>query len=110
MSDDGAAVLDAVFVRSDRMVGRRIADEFLLVPLMGRGADVDSMYNLNRVGSFIWERLDGRTDGHGVVAELARRFEVDLERAGADYARFVVQLESVHAVRRVSSAAGGDRR
>lgn len=106
MSDE--ALLELVFARAERMVGRRIADEFLLVPLAGRGADVDSMYNLNRVGAFIWERLDARTDGHAVVAALAEHFDVERERAAADYCAFVQQLESVHAVTRVTPGDGGE--
>ncbi len=95
-----SAELEAVFERSPRVVGRRIADEFLLVPLAGRGADVDALYNLNRVGAFIWERLDGRADGHALVDALVERFEVAAEQAAADYVAFVTQLESVRAVRR----------
>lgn len=102
MSDD--ALLDAVFARSERVVGRRVADEFLLVPLRGRGADVDSMYDLNRVGAFIWERLDGRADGHDIVSALREHFDVDAARAADDYVEFMQQLESVHAVCRVETA------
>jgi Coenzyme PQQ synthesis protein D (PqqD) len=102
MSD--APTLDAVFLPSERIVGRRIVDEFLLVPLAGRGADVDALYNLNRVGAFIWERLDGRRDGRAVVQALVERFDVERERAVADYRAFVAQLEALHAVRRVGEA------
>jgi hypothetical protein len=80
------------------MVGRKVADEFILVPLVGKGADVDSILNLNRVGAFIWERLDGKSDGHAVVAAMVARFEVDRERAAADYLEFAEKLLSVSAV------------
>ncbi len=102
MSD--AVTLGAVFARSERVVGRRIVDEFLLVPLAGRGADVDALYNLNSVGAFIWERLDGGRDGHALVQALVERFAVDGLRAATDYCGFVAQLEALHAVRRVSPA------
>lgn len=103
MSDDEALAL--VYARSERVVGRRIADEFLLVPLAGRGADVDALLNLNRVGAFIWEQLDGRRDGHALVEALTRRFAVEPARAAADYRAFVAQLEALHTVRRVSPEA-----
>jgi hypothetical protein len=93
-------VLDAVFARSERVVGRRIADEYLLVPLAGRGADVDALLNLNQAGAFIWERLDGRSDGRALVCELTRRFDVDAPRAAVDYCEFIEQLEGLGAVRR----------
>ena len=90
--------LDEVFVRSERMVGRRIADEYVLVPIAGRGADVDGIYNLNRLGAFIWERLDGKSDGAAIVQAIVARFEVDADRAARDYREFVARLRSIRAV------------
>ena len=90
--------LDQVLARSERMVGRRIAGEYVLVPLAGRGADIDAIFNLNRVGAFIWERLDGRTVGSAVVEALLEHFTVDRETAEADYLRFIQQLKSIDAV------------
>ena len=94
--------LDAVFARSERMVGRRIADQFLLVPIVSRGADVDCLNNLNRVGTFIWERLDGRTRGSDIVDAVAERFEVGKQRAEEDYRGFVASLIGINAIQEIS--------
>lgn len=96
MSD--APALGAVFARSDRMVGRRVADEFILVPIVGRGANLDAIYNLNRVGAFIWEALDGRRSGAAILEALAESFEVEPVRAEEDYRAFLKQLLSIDAV------------
>jgi len=98
---DTSLRLGDVFERSDRIVGRRLADEYILVPLVSRGADVDSIFNLNRVGALIWERLDGRTSGEAVVEAIIERFEVDAKRAASDYAEFIEKLVAIEAVRRV---------
>jgi hypothetical protein len=90
--------LDEAYARSERMVGRRIGDEFVLVPLAGRGADLDSILNLNRVGAFIWERLDGQATGALVVDALVEHFEVERARAEADYLEFVGVLLGLKAV------------
>jgi hypothetical protein len=95
--------LTHVFARSHRMVGRQVADEFILVPLVGKGADVDSILNLNRVGTFIWENLDGVRDGAALVAKLVERFDVEPARAAEDYLGFVAKLASVHALREVAA-------
>lgn len=100
MSDTTLRLGD-VFERSERIVGRRLADEYILVPLVSRGADVDSIFNLNRVGALIWERLDGRTSGEAVVEAIIERFEVDAKRAASDYAEFIEKLVAIEAVRRV---------
>jgi len=100
MSDTTLRLGD-VFERSDRIVGRRLADEYILVPIVSRGADVDSIFNLNRVGALIWERLDGRTSGDAVVEAIVERFEVDAKHAAGDYAAFIEKLVAIEAVRRV---------
>jgi hypothetical protein len=90
--------LHEVFVRSERMVGRRIAQEYVLVPILGRGADADGIFNLNRIGAFVWEQMDGRCDGAAIVRRMTQAFEVDDERAARDYLAFVAQLLSIQAV------------
>jgi len=93
--------LDDVFARSDRIVGRRIAGEYVLVPLIGRGMDADFIYTLNQVAAAMWEALDGRTPGSEVVQRVVEQFEVDEPRAARDYLDLVATLESIDAIRRV---------
>lgn len=93
--------LHDVYARSETMVGRRIADEFVLVPIVGHGAQLDAIYNLNRVGTVIWQQLDGRRRGEEIVAALVARFQVDHATAQADYVRFLAKLSSIGAVHRV---------
>jgi Coenzyme PQQ synthesis protein D (PqqD) len=88
-----------VFARSERMVGRRIAEEYVLVPIVSRGTDLDAIFNLNRVGAFIWERLDGSASGEEIVRALVEEFDVDSARAVDDYRAFMAQLLSIDAVR-----------
>jgi hypothetical protein len=90
--------LNMAFIRSERIVGRRIAGEYVLVPIMGSGAEVDSIFTLNRVATFIWERLDGRATGADLVGALEKKFDVDAERARTDYCEFVEKLQSIRAV------------
>ncbi len=97
--------LTVAYGKSSRVVGRRIGDEYVLVPLAGRGADLDSILNLNRVGAFIWEQLDGRRTGRAVVAALVARFEVDPAQAETDYLDFLTKLRGLKSV--VSEPAGG---
>lgn len=98
--------LDDAYARGARIVGRRIAGEYVLVPLVTHGADLDAIFNLNAAGAFIWERLDGRTNGETIVAALVESFDVDEERARADYLSFVAQLEGLRAIERVEPGAG----
>ncbi len=90
-----------MFARSARIVGRRIAGEYVLVPLVTHGADLDAIYNLNAVAAFIWERIDGRTSGDEIVSALTESFEVTPGQAEADYLEFVTRLGELGAVEAV---------
>ena len=98
MSRAAGARLGAAWARSARMVGRRIGDEYVLVPLAGRGADLDSILNLNRVAAFVWEQLDGERSGGEVVEALLERFDVERARAEQDYLELIDTLVEVDAV------------
>lgn len=87
-----------MLARSPRIVGRRIAGEYVLVPLVTHGADLDAIYNLNAVAAFIWERLDGRTPGAEIVLALTESFDVTPGQAEADYLEFVTRLGDLGAV------------
>jgi len=102
--------LHQVYARSPRVVGRQIGDEYVLVPLVARGADLDSILNLNRVAAFIWGRFDGRRSGRVIVAAIGKQFQVERPQAAADYAEFVETLLAVAAIEPVASrraAMGG---
>jgi hypothetical protein len=90
--------LHRVYARSPRFVGRRIGDEYVLVPLAGRGADLDSILNLNRVAAFVWEQLDGQRSGRVIVAALVKKFEVERLQAATDYVELVEKLLDLRSI------------
>jgi hypothetical protein len=51
--------LKMTFAKADSIVSRKIADEFILVPLRRKAGEVEQIYTLNKVGARIWELLDG---------------------------------------------------
>jgi len=97
--------LAEVWARSARMVGRRIGDEYVLVPLAERGADLDSILNLSRVAAFVWEQLDGAKSGGQVVDAVLEQFEVERDRAERDYLELVETLVELDAVKRAPKRA-----
>jgi hypothetical protein len=105
VSRSASGRLAEVWTRSSRMVGRKIGDEYVLVPLAGRGADLDSILNLNRVAAFVWEQLDGSRSGGEVVDAVLERFDVERARAEQDYLELVETLVELDAVKRASKRA-----
>jgi hypothetical protein len=84
--------LDEAWARSPHMAGRRIGDEYVLVPLAEGGADLDSALNLNSVAAFVWELLDGERSGGEVVQAVIEHFDVERPRAEQDYLELIDTL------------------
>jgi hypothetical protein len=102
MTDAAPAGLDTVLARSSRIVSRKVAGEYILVPLAGSTADIDSVYNLNPVATFIWENLDGRQSGREIVRSLQGVYAVDPAQAERDYLELIgtlLELGALHPVR-----------
>lgn len=75
-----------------------VSGEHILVPLASRGADIDSIFNLNATGTFIWERIDGRRTVADIVALVASDFQVSSDQATLDCGEFFAQLLEARAV------------
>jgi Coenzyme PQQ synthesis protein D (PqqD) len=76
------------------VVTRRIADETILVPVAGNVGDLDGVYTLNDVGSFIWNKIDGRTSVADLAEAVCAEFDVTLEQAADDVDEFLEALMS----------------
>ena len=59
------------YQRTEAFVARAIAGETVLVPIRRQIGDLESIYTLNDVATFIWERLAEPA----TVAEIARALE-----------------------------------
>ncbi|MEO8358663.1 MAG: PqqD family protein [Vicinamibacteria bacterium] len=84
--------------QSSRVVSRIVSGEHILVPLASRGADIDSIYNLNSTGTFIWEKIDGKNTGAEIAEMVAAEFLVSKEQAKVDCLEFLSQLLEVRAI------------
>lgn len=80
------------------------AEECILVPAADAGERPDSL-RLNRVGAWIWERLDGSRSGALLVEALMAEFDVERQRAERDYGALVERLLELGAL----EPAGRDR-
>ena len=85
-------ILTAPLLPSPHVVARRVAGEYLLVPVRSGAAQMDYIFTANEVGSAIFRLLDGARDGRAIALELAREFDVDEERARLDVVEFLRAL------------------
>lgn len=56
-------------------MGRKLADQYLVVPLAGRGVDADCLYIFNRMAAFLWEAPGGQRRGHDLVTAVLDQYD-----------------------------------
>ena len=75
-------------------VTRRIASETIVVPVTGDVADLDAVYTLNEVGSFIWHLIDGRQSAQAIAEAVSAEYDVAPEQAALDVDELLTALEA----------------
>jgi hypothetical protein len=83
----------AYFAKKGEFVSRSIVGEMVVVPVRGQTGDLESIYNLNEVGAFIWKLIDGRTSLRQIVDAVLAEFDVASEDAEKDTLQFIATLE-----------------
>ncbi|MFC1948422.1 PqqD family protein [Chloroflexota bacterium] len=91
------------YKRDDSIVGRKIADEYILVPTKQNAAEIQCMYTLNDIGGRIWELLDDVNSVERIVAAIAQEYRVEVDIAEFDVLEFLDQLEDIGAVTLMST-------
>jgi coenzyme PQQ synthesis protein D (PqqD) len=80
-------------------VTRRIADETIIVPVVGGVGDLDAIFTLNDVASHIWTLVQAPTTVDAIVADLVRTFDVPADRAERDALEFLDALAGAGLIR-----------
>jgi hypothetical protein len=86
------------YQRNDSFVFRRIEDETILVPIKDNVGDMGSIYSLNELGAFVWERLDGVSRLECIKNKILEEYDVSPEAAEDDLNGFVTDLLEIEAV------------
>lgn len=87
--------LERVYQKSPYIVYRKIAGEFVLVPIRRNVGDLESIYTLNEVGARIWELINGKRKIGKIKQKIIAEFEVSPQKAEKDLLNLIKQLESI---------------
>ncbi len=86
------------YKRNENFVFRKIMNETVLVPIKDNVGDMGSIYNLNEVGAFVWEHLDGKRRLLDIKDMILKEFDVSSQKAEEDLSEFVNQLKEIDAI------------
>ena len=78
----------------DGFVLRKIADQYLVVPVGARAKELHGMLGLNETGAFIFERLSKSQTQEEIVKSLCEEYEIQENDAFASVQRFFEKLRA----------------
>ncbi len=84
--------LSLVFFKSDRFVEKAIGEEKVLVPLTNNVANMNKVYNLNEVATFLYNCVDGQKSIKDLLNELLSNYEVTEKVALNDIKHFITDM------------------
>ena len=87
--------LKEIYSKKSKFATRKVGNELILVPIRSTVTDMNEMFTLNEVGSFIWDLIDEKHTEDDIVKAVADAFTVDESRAGKDVSDFLVRLENI---------------
>ena len=91
--------LDRCYQKSPDIVSRKIADEYILVPIRHNVGDLESIYTLNEVAARIWELIDGKRNMGEIRDMIVEEFEVSPEEAEKDLSELLQKLEKIEGIK-----------
>jgi hypothetical protein len=90
--------------RTEAFVARAIAGETVLVPIRRQIGDLESIYTLNEVATFIWERLAEPATVAEIARALEEAFAGDPAEMRSDLDTFLAELLDLGAIRPADAA------
>lgn len=92
MSSNGVVL---VYQKDPDVVARKVAEEFILVPVRRRPEDMGAVYCLNSVGARIWELVDGCKTVDDITQTILSEYDVKPSQGLADLLRFLDLLKGI---------------
>jgi hypothetical protein len=89
------------FQKSSSMVGRKVANELILVPIRQNIAALEYIYTLNEVAGRVWELLDSCKTIPEIVSALTKEYAVEASQAEADVIEFLSSMKEIEAIEEV---------
>jgi methyltransferase-like protein len=84
--------LKKIFEQKSNFATRYVGEELILVPVKANVTDMNEIFTLNEVGSFIWKSIDGKSTEEDISKAIAAEFDIDIVRAGNDLGEFIESL------------------
>ncbi len=95
-------LLEKQYFRNEQFISRRIAEEFLLIPVANQLNGDNWLFVLNEVGARIWELIERGRSVQQIEQLLLEEFDATPEQLEEDLLRLLRQLQEVGAIEAVA--------
>ena len=93
--------MEKQYVRNANFIFRKIVDETILVPIRQDVAELNCIYSLNEVGTFIWQKLAEPQVLSSLQSAVLSEFDATPKEVAKDIDHFLAELIEFGAVREV---------
>jgi len=90
------------FKKSDSVVFRKVANEYVLVPIHKDAVDLESLFSFNMSAARIWELIDAGRTGIEIAQTVASEFDQQKEQMELDVLEFLAELKDLNFILEVS--------
>jgi len=80
--------------KMEKVISRKIGDDYVLVPVNRKVMHSDSLYAMNGVGGLIWELIDGKRTLGQISEKVVETAPAPVEQVKIDVAHYVADLLS----------------
>jgi hypothetical protein len=79
---------------TESLAFRKIQNEYFLIPIRGSSKQKVLIYTLNKIGSFVWDLIDGKKTVDNILSKILERYNVTPSQARRDLNLFINHLSS----------------
>jgi len=83
---------DSLIDKQKNIISKKINKEYILVPLTGNIANMNSLYTLNETAAFLWEKINGTKNINQLAEEIVKEYEVEMKEAIIDTNNFLLKI------------------
>ncbi len=99
-------ILDTCFAKEKDLVTREVAGVRLIVRIKGHVGVREGVYTLNKLGSLIWQLINGQTTARELAEAVRNEYDVGVAEAEKDVVDFLRSLEDAGLIRPSRTAQG----
>lgn len=90
---------EIVYQRNDDYIYRRIVNETILVPIHQDVSEMEGIYAMNDVASYLWDCLENPATRKELTAALLEEYDASPETIAPDLDRFLDDLLNIGALK-----------